>query len=232
MPCGNRESILQIAGALSNRQALHELTGDAAGFIVEGMKVLSAEFVISAFAPEQCPGERLPEAAFAGRSNVGKSSLINSLLNRRKLARVSSTPGQTRAINFYRVNERYMFADLPGFGFAKVSQEERRSWRRMVETYLAGREELRAVVLIMDIRRVPGPEEKDLIGFLTAQGVAPVLAATKADKLGKTRRAKPLKEMGDALGVAPGSILVYSAVSGEGKDALWSKLLALMGQRG
>jgi GTP-binding protein len=192
------------------------------------MKIVSADFVTSAEEPSHYPGEGLPEVAFAGRSNVGKSSLINTLVNRKRLARVSSTPGHTRLINFHRINNKYMFADLPGYGYAKVSKKERERWKRMVETYLVSRQELKAAVLIMDLRRTPRADELDLIGFLTGNGITPVLVATKADKLGKTKRVKPLKEMAKALGIAPEAIIAFSMVTGEGRDALWRKLRELM----
>jgi len=192
------------------------------------MKIVSADFVMSAEEPSHYPREGLPEVAFAGRSNVGKSSLINTLVKRKRLARVSSTPGHTRLINFHRINNKYMFADLPGYGYAKVSKKERERWKRMVETYLVSRQELRAAVLIMDLRRTPREDELDLIGFLTGHGITPVLVATKADKLGKTKRVKPLKEMAKALGIAPETIIAFSMVTGEGRDALWRKLRELM----
>jgi GTP-binding protein len=195
------------------------------------MKIVSAEFVAAAGSPAQCPREGLPEAAFAGRSNVGKSSLINTLVRRNKLARTSSTPGRTRTINFFRVNGQYMFADLPGFGYARVPREQRRQWRSMVESYLAERDELRAVVLIMDLRRAPGEDERKLIGFLTAHGIPPLLVATKADKLGANQRVKPLRELGRALGMAPDQIILFSAATGEGVDELWKRLLELMKPR-
>jgi GTP-binding protein len=192
------------------------------------MKIVSAEFVMSADDPCRYPGEGLPEVAFAGRSNVGKSSLINALVNRKRLARVSSTPGRTRLINFHRINNKYMFADLPGYGWARVSKKERERWKRMVETYLASREELKAAVLIMDLRRTPREDELDLIGFLTGHGITPVLVATKADKLGRTKRVKPLRETAETLGVAPATVISFSAVTGEGREALWRKLRELM----
>lgn len=195
------------------------------------MKIMSADFVKSATTPEQCPDEGLPEVAFAGRSNVGKSSLINALLNRGKLARTSSNPGHTRALNFFRVNSRCMFADLPGFGYAKVSRKERGSWRKMIESYLSSREELCAVVLIMDIRRAPGNEERELIGALTGIGIPILLVATKADKLGKTRRVRPVRELAAALGIPPEAVIIFSSTSGLGKEELWKKLVEMMDSR-
>lgn len=193
------------------------------------IKVVSAEFVGSAKEPSVYPREGLPEVAFAGRSNVGKSSLINVLVRRKKLARTSSTPGHTRALNFYRVNGRYVFCDLPGYGYAKVNKQERGQWKGMVETYFKARDELCAVVIIMDLRRKPGQEELDLIGFLTGEGITPLLVATKADKLGRTKRVKPMREMAKALGIPVESMVVFSAHTGEGRDALWKRLIELMG---
>lgn len=193
------------------------------------IKVVSAEFVGSAKEPSVYPREGLPEVAFAGRSNVGKSSLINVLVRRKKLARTSSTPGHTRALNFYRVNGRYVFCDLPGYGYAKVNKQERGQWKGMVETYFKARDELCAVVIIMDLRRKPGQEELDLIGFLTGEGITPLLVATKADKLGRTKRVKPMREMAKALGIPASSMVVFSAHTGEGRDALWKRLIELMG---
>ncbi len=190
------------------------------------MRVVNAEFIKSAASRSGYPDEGLPEVAFGGRSNVGKSSLINKLLNRKRLARVSGKPGHTRLLNFYRVNGRVVFTDLPGYGFARVSAKERESWKRMVEEYLLTRDELKAVVLIMDIRRTPGAEEEELIGFLTANGIAPILAVTKADKLGKTKRTKPLRELASRLGISPGQVAVFSAHTGEGREELWKKILA------
>lgn len=192
------------------------------------MKILSAEFVKSASRVEQCPAEGLPEVAFAGRSNVGKSSLINALLGRKKLARTSGSPGHTRSLNFFRINNRFMFCDLPGYGYARASKGERQSWKLMVESYLDQRRELKAVVLIMDLRRTPGPEEIELIGFLTVRGITPVLVATKSDKVGTTRRKKQAGEIAEALGASGRQVLLFSAQTGEGKPALWAKLRELM----
>ncbi len=188
------------------------------------MKVGQAEFVVSATKPAGFPGEGLPEVSFAGRSNVGKSSLINSLLGRKKLAKTSSTPGRTRLINFFRVNNKYMFADLPGYGYAKVSKKMRQSWQPMVEGYLRSRDDLRVVILIQDIRRIPGKEEIDLIGYLTGMGIPPLVVVTKADKLSRNKRVKPLREISKALGIPVPDLMVYSAQTGEGRDALWSRL--------
>jgi len=192
------------------------------------MKIVSAEFVGSSRGSSPRPRPGLPEVAFAGRSNVGKSSLINTLARRKKLARTSGSPGHTRAINFFSINGRYCFADLPGYGYAKVSKEERKRWRSMVEDYFRERDELKAVVVIMDIRRTPGDDEVGLIGFLTGEGITPVLVATKADKFGKQKRASELAKMARAFGIDAGAITLFSAKTGEGRDALWKKIRTLL----
>jgi GTP-binding protein len=189
------------------------------------MMITSAEFVTSAVRPAQFPPPDLPEFAFAGRSNVGKSSLINTLVSRRKLVQTSSTPGKTRLINFFRVNEALMFVDLPGYGYARVSQEERLRWRPMVEQYISGRENLKAVVVILDIRRTPNAEDGQLLQWLEHRDVPCVLVVTKADKLSKTAQRKQLTLIADALETDPDEIILFSAKSRQGRDALW-KILA------
>jgi GTP-binding protein len=191
------------------------------------MLIKSAEFVISAVRPQQYPAEELPEFAFAGRSNVGKSSLINTLVSRKKLVQTSSTPGKTRLINFFRVNDALMFVDLPGYGYARVSEEERRKWRPMIEKYLTGRENLKAVVLILDIRRTPNAEDALLLNWLSHRGITPVLVVTKADKLSKTSQAKQLKIIAGALEVDPDELVLFSAKSRLGRDVLWRVLTGL-----
>ena len=191
------------------------------------MLIKSAEFVISAVRPQQYPAEELPEFAFAGRSNVGKSSLINTLVSRRKLVQTSSTPGKTRLINFFRVNDALMFVDLPGYGYARVSEEERRKWRPMIEQYLSRRENLKAVVLILDIRRTPNEEDAQLLNWLARREIAAVLVVTKADKLSKTSQLKQLKIIAGALETDPDELVLFSAKSRLGRDVLWRTLVEL-----
>jgi GTP-binding protein len=188
------------------------------------MMITSAEFVTSAVRPAQFPPPDLPEFAFAGRSNVGKSSLINTLVSRRKLVQTSSTPGKTRLINFFRINETITFVDLPGYGYARVSEEERRRWRPMVEQYLSCRDSLKAVVVVLDIRRTPNAEDGQLLQWLEHRDVPCVLVATKADKLSKTSQRKQLTLIADALETDPEEIIVFSAKSRQGRDALWRVL--------
>ena len=191
------------------------------------MLIKSAEFVISAVRPQQYPAEELPEFAFAGRSNVGKSSLINTLVSRRKLVQTSSTPGKTRLINFFRVNGALMFVDLPGYGYARVSEEERLKWRPMIEKYLSSRENLKAVVLILDIRRTPNEEDAQLLNWLARREIAAVLVVTKTDKLSKTSQAKQLKIIAGALETDPDELVLFSAKSRQGRDVLWRTLVDL-----
>ncbi len=191
------------------------------------MLIKSAEFVTSAVRPSQFPPPDRPEFAFAGRSNVGKSSLINTLVNRRKLVLTSSTPGKTRLINFFRVNEALIFVDLPGYGYARVSAAERRSWRPMIESYLTERPNLKAVVVILDVRRTPGAEEAQLLEWLGERGIPPILVVTKSDKISKTVQKKQLRNIAFALGVEPEDLLLFSSKSRQGWDALWKAILIL-----
>lgn len=191
------------------------------------MLITSAEFVTSAVRPQQYPPAELPEFAFAGRSNVGKSSLINTLVSRRKLVLTSSTPGKTRLINFFRVNDALMFVDLPGYGYAKVPEAERRKWRPMIEHYLFSRENLRAVVVILDIRRTPNEEDAQLLEWLDRCGIPSVLVVTKADKLSKTAQAKQRKAIAAALEVGPEELLLFSSKSRQGLEELWRTLADL-----
>jgi GTP-binding protein len=191
------------------------------------MLIKSAEFITSAVRPQQYPSPDLPEFAFAGRSNVGKSSLINTLVSRKKLVLTSSTPGKTRLINFFRVNDAFTLVDLPGYGYARVSEIERRKWQPMIEQYLSGRENLRAVVVLLDIRRTPGEEDAQLLGWLDRLGIPSVLAVTKADKLSKTAQARQLHVIAERLQVSFGEWVLFSAKSGLGRDILWKTLAGL-----
>ena len=188
------------------------------------MIVSSAEFLTSAVKPDQYPHTGYPEVAFAGRSNVGKSSLINTLVNRKRLVKTSRTPGRTQLINFFSVNEGLCLVDLPGYGYAKVPAAIRRQWGPMIETYLKGRATLAAVVLIMDIRRIPGLEEQNFIDWLGLYQRQPILVLTKADKLSKTKQINQKRAIGAALEVAESELLLFSAKTRLGKMAVWSAI--------
>jgi GTP-binding protein len=192
------------------------------------VKILKAEFIRSCAGPEQFPAGPLPEIAVVGRSNVGKSSLINSLLQRKGLAKVSRTPGKTRAINLFEVVTddpqlpRFMLADLPGYGYAKVSKAERAQWAPLIESYLARRDRVCTVVMLVE-SRVVGPHDPETILWLHSIGHDPLVVATKADKLRPSERVAALRRLADALDV-DGPITAYSSVTGEGRERLWSAL--------
>jgi GTP-binding protein len=185
------------------------------------MIITSAQFVKSAVTPSQYPPADLPEIAFTGRSNVGKSSLINTLVSRKHLVKTSSTPGRTQLINFFIINKAFSFVDLPGFGYAKVPAAVRKSWGPMIETYLSTRETLKAVVLIMDIRRIPGMQELNFIEWLRHYNIPGILVLTKSDKLSKNKHTAQRKVIADTLGVPKEEMILFSAKSRMGKDDLW-----------
>jgi GTP-binding protein len=186
------------------------------------MRVQAALFLGSAGRPDQFPRGAWPEVAFAGRSNVGKSSMINRLLSRRGLAHTSSTPGRTRTINFYQVNERFLFVDLPGYGYAKVSRTLKDAWWALVEGYLTERAQLRGVIHIVDARHPPTPLDRELQEFLGAVAVPSLVALTKADKVPPGRRRAVQAAAARELDLpAPEAPLFFSAETGEGVPELW-----------
>jgi len=193
------------------------------------MKVVSSDIVISAVKPEQYPETDLPEFALAGRSNVGKSSFINKMLNRKGLARISSKPGKTQTLNFYLINEILHFVDVPGYGYAKVSKTERAAWGRMIETYFTTREQLRAVVLIVDLRHPPTADDVMMYDFLKHYEIPCIVIATKADKIPKGKWQKHLKVTRETLDLDKNDhLIVFSSETGEGKDKAWSLLQSYM----
>ncbi|AXI09607.1 YihA family ribosome biogenesis GTP-binding protein [Oceanobacillus sp. 143] len=189
------------------------------------MKVTQAEIVISAVSKKQYPGDGLPEIALAGRSNVGKSSFINKLINRKALARTSSKPGKTQTLNFYKINERFYFVDVPGYGYAKVSKSEREKWGGMMEEYFGTRETLQVVLLITDIRHEPTKDDIQMYEFLKYHELPVVVVATKLDKIPKSKRASFIKRTKQTLNVeADDIVLPFSSETGEGKDEAWGIL--------
>jgi GTP-binding protein len=188
------------------------------------MKITSAEFVLSSFSKEHWVTDGLPEIAFLGRSNVGKSSLINSLLMRKGLARTSNTPGRTQSINFFLINGSFYFADLPGYGYAKVSKVMRADWGKMAEEYLAQRGELALCVQLIDSRHKPSPLDVQLNEWLVFNDKPHIIVATKADKLSKNEMQKSLKSAREVFTDTP--IIAYSAQSGIGREQLWSAIAA------
>jgi len=190
--------------------------------------IKSAEFVTSAVKPSQYPPAVLPEIAFAGRSNVGKSSLINTLVNRKRLVKTSSTPGRTQLINFFNINQKFSFVDIPGYGYAKVPASVKKKWGPMIETYITTRKTLKGVVLIMDLRRTPGPEEMNMLDWLNHYDIPSVPVLTKSDKLSKTRQKKQLKEISNTLSADKDNFILFSAKSRQGKDEVWDAVKKLI----
>jgi len=190
--------------------------------------VKTVEFIKSATKPAHYPEGDLPEIAFAGRSNVGKSSLINVLVNRKSLVRTSSTPGRTQLINFFAVNNAFTLVDLPGYGFAKVPLSVKKDWGPMMETYLSTRPNLRGVVLIIDIRRTPKDEDLQMLDWLRNFGVPPLLVVTKCDKVSKNEREKQLGIIAKTLGVQKTDLTPFSALSRDGQENIWQRIEALL----
>lgn len=189
------------------------------------MKVTKSDFIISAVKPEQYPNDHLPEIGLAGRSNVGKSSLINTLINRKNLARTSGKPGKTQTLNFYMINEFLYFVDVPGYGFAKVSKKERDAWGRMIETYLTDRDDLKAVILIVDLRHGPSNDDIMMYDWLKHYEIPVIVVATKSDKIPKGKWGKHLKVVKEALKIEPTDKLVtFSSQTGQGKEDVWSAI--------
>ncbi|MZQ85931.1 YihA family ribosome biogenesis GTP-binding protein [Paenibacillus sp. 5J-6] len=189
------------------------------------MKVNQAEFVISAVGPSQYPEDALPEIALAGRSNVGKSSLINCLISRKNLARTSSQPGKTQTLNYYKVNQDLYFVDLPGYGYAKVSKTKREQWGKFIESYLMNRETLRLVMQLVDLRHPPSKDDQAMYEWLRHNDVPVLVVATKADKIPRSQWPKHLKIVRETLGMDKGvQPLMFSSELGLGKDELWGIL--------
>ena len=171
----------------------------------------------------QLPDNQLPEIAFAGKSNVGKSSLINALMNRKSYARISATPRKTQTINFYNINEELYLVDLPGYGYAKVSEQEKAKWGKLIERYLHGSAQLKAVFLLIDIRHDPSANDKMMYDWIVAQGYNPIIIATKLDKIKRSQVDKHLKAVRQGLNLVRGTkVLPFSSVTKQGKDDIWA----------
>jgi GTP-binding protein len=190
------------------------------------MKITSARFIRSAVSQRDFLRDARPQVAFAGKSNVGKSSLLNTLARLRRLARISSTPGCTRQINFFLVNDRFYFVDLPGYGYAKVSKKERSTWKQMVESYLLDNANLRLLILILDVRRIPDESEREFIEWLQYNRIPYAIVATKTDKLSRSAVAQQLQVIRRALSAAAATLdmIPFSAKTSDGRE----KILALI----
>ena len=187
------------------------------------MKINSAEFVKSVASPAGLPDDGLPEIAFAGRSNVGKSSLLNRLLNRKQLAKTSRTPGKTTNLNYFRINNALYFVDLPGYGYARRSHQERERWGNLIEAYLKDRDSLKGIVQLLDVRHDPSAQDLELLRWLLHVRKPFLVAGTKADKLSGSRLPARLRQTGDILkGIGSIDLLPFSATTGRGRDAVWA----------
>jgi GTP-binding protein len=193
------------------------------------MKVNEAEFVVSAMGPDQFPQDALPEIALAGRSNVGKSSLINRMINRKNLARTSSVPGKTQTLNYYRINGSFYFVDFPGYGYAKVSQAMRARWGRIIESYLRERASLRLVLHVIDLRHPPTRDDRAMNEWLVYYGIPRVVVASKADKVPRGRWERQAKEIRTSFAMAKEEpLILFSAETGLGAEALWERIAAAL----
>ena len=176
------------------------------------------------------PEPTLPEVAFAGRSNVGKSSLLNRLIHRKKFARVSNTPGRTREINFFKVNDAFIFVDLPGYGYARISKEKRAEWKPLIEGYLRQSPQLRGIVHLLDVRHDPTNDDRQMLDFLGELGVPTIVVLTKTDKLNAAERTRRIGEIVATLDLDEDQVIPFSAVTGEGRDDLAEAIDQLMAQ--
>lgn len=168
------------------------------------------------------PDNLYPEIAFAGKSNVGKSSLINGLMNRKSYARTSATPGKTQTINYYNINDELYLVDLPGYGYAKVSEKEKKRWGELIERYLYSSRQLKAVFLLIDIRHDPSANDKIMYDWIVSKGYAPIIIATKLDKIKRSQKDKHLKAIRQGLGLLPETVMIpFSSVSKQGRDEIW-----------
>ncbi|MTT31728.1 YihA family ribosome biogenesis GTP-binding protein [Terrilactibacillus sp. BCM23-1] len=189
------------------------------------MKINSSEFIISAVSPKQYPTDGLPEIALAGRSNVGKSSLINTLLNRKNLARTSQRPGKTQTLNYYKINDAFYFVDVPGYGYAKVSKKEKEAWGTMLDTYFQANQPLKAIVQLVDLRHPPSKEDIYMHDYLIHYGHPTITVATKADKISKNKQEKYKRVIAKDLRLTSDDpFILFSSFNGQGKDTLWKTI--------
>lgn len=197
--------------------------------VFKKMKVHNVEMVISAVRPDQYPEDGLPEFALAGRSNVGKSSFINRMIGRKALARISSKPGKTQTLNFYKIEEQLFFVDVPGYGYAKVSKTEREAWGKMIERYITGRNELKAVVQIVDLRHPPTADDRMMYDFLKHYNIPCIIIATKADKIPKGKWDKHKKIVKETLDMEKNDpLIVFSSEKGIGFEEAWRTIESKM----
>lgn len=186
---------------------------------------MNAEFILSAAKPEQFVKTDLPEICFAGRSNVGKSSMINRILDRKKLVKVGNTPGKTRLVNFFNIDSKYIFTDLPGYGYAAVSKAERASWGKLIEYYFAHRKNLSLCVLLLDIRRIPNEDDMKMMEAMKSRNVPLIAVLTKSDKLSNNEKAKQIKVISEKTQIPKENLIVFSSMTGQGKEQVWQEIV-------
>ncbi len=215
MPCRPKRDFSQIIKFPSQYE----------GGLHNKMRVTSVDFFTSVYDLSQLPDDARPEIAFVGRSNVGKSSFINTLVGRKKLAQISKNPGRTRSINFYLMNDSIYLVDLPGYGYAKVPINVKREWKNLIEGYLSNRPTLKAVAVLFDIRRLPQDEDISLLSWFKSHGIPIVTVLSKADKLSSNKRLNQLSQISRTLSVKDSDLIAFSAVTGEGREAFWQKLI-------
>jgi GTP-binding protein len=193
------------------------------------MEIKTATYELTAFKPEHYPKHDLPEIALVGRSNVGKSSLINVLVNRKNLAKQSSTPGKTRGLNFYNIDHRLYFVDLPGYGYAKVSKGDKEFWGRMIETYLNTREQLRLIIMMVDIRHRPTVDDQTMYHWLIGENKPNLVVAAKLDKITRSQAPKRLKDIRETLGLNEDALVSFSARTKQGREEIWNRIREIIG---
>lgn len=185
---------------------------------------MNADFMLSAASPSQFPSSNLPEVCFAGRSNVGKSSMINKILDRKNLVKVGNTPGKTRLINFFNIDNTYIFTDLPGYGYAAVSKKERIQWGKLIEKYFQVRKNLSLCVLLLDIRRVPNEDDLKMLEAMRSVNIPVKCVLTKSDKLSNNEKFKQVKIISETIKMDKENLILFSAINGNGKDEIWSEI--------
>jgi GTP-binding protein len=190
------------------------------------LEIKNATYEVTAVKPEQYPVNLLPEIAFVGRSNIGKSSIINTLLNKKNLARVGATPGKTRVINFYNIDNKLYFVDLPGYGYAKVSKAQKASWNEMIETYLKTRTQLKSIIMLVDLRHTPSDNDQIMYQWILSRLMPVVVVAAKADKIPRSQLQNRLQDITATLEI-PGAVLPipFSAITNQGKDEIWKQII-------
>ncbi|MDO5095327.1 MAG: ribosome biogenesis GTP-binding protein YihA/YsxC [Peptostreptococcaceae bacterium] len=196
------------------------------------MKIRDIQMNMSAVKKEQYPDDKMPQIAFVGRSNVGKSSMINTLLNRKNMARVSQTPGKTRTINFFKINEEFYLVDLPGYGYAKLSKQEKESWGKVMEDYFVHCQDLVHVFVLVDIRHEPKDSDKQMVEYIRYHNLPLSVIATKSDKLTRNEQNKSLKVISQTLAVPMSEIFMLSSLKKTGQDEIWERIIAIYAENG